>query len=69
MYNRLLYEQEGRLRAEQSLQSFESLDVGQLKDRLTRLEHSNFELKQLICELLNQQPMYRSTVYIPDFVS
>ncbi|CAF1369907.1 unnamed protein product [Rotaria sordida] len=46
-YNRLLDEQAGRLRAERSLQSFESLNIEQLKDRLTRVEHSNCELKKI----------------------
>ncbi|CAF5045707.1 unnamed protein product, partial [Rotaria sp. Silwood1] len=48
LYNRLLDEQAGRLRAEQNLQSFDSLNIDQLKDRLTRVEHSNYELRQIM---------------------
>ncbi|CAF2646325.1 unnamed protein product [Rotaria sp. Silwood2] len=68
LYNRLLDEQAGRLRAEQNLQSFESLNIEQLKDRLARVEHSNYELQQVIHDLIiNQKPIYRSAVYIPNF--
>ncbi|CAF4787279.1 unnamed protein product [Rotaria sp. Silwood1] len=63
LYNRLLDEQAGRLRAEQNLQSFDSLNIDQLKDRLTRVEHSNYELRQVIHKLItNQKPIYRSAI-------
>jgi hypothetical protein len=67
LYDRLLHEQARRLNFEKTLQSFENLNIEQLKDRLTRVEHSNHELKQLITTLINRQSVHRNTVYIPRF--
>ncbi|CAF1274012.1 unnamed protein product [Rotaria sordida] len=81
-YNRLLDEQAQRLRAEQVLQTNESstfiehIDMAELKGRLARVEYEHRELKQLIIDLRTdlsdifiQQPKYRSTVNIPNFVA
>ena len=64
-YDRLLHEQARRTNIEKTLQSFESLNIEQLKDRLSRVENSNHELKQLIHTLINRQPIHRNTLYIP----
>ena len=68
LYDRLLDEQAQHLHAVQSLQSYEDLNIGQLKDRLTRVEHTNSELKQVILNLLKQKTIYRSTIHLPKFV-
>jgi hypothetical protein len=65
--NRLLDEQARRIRAEQNLQTFDSLNIDQLKDRLTRVERSNTQLTQLMQNFISREPVYRSTVYIPNF--
>lgn len=67
-YNQLLNEQARRIRAEQSLLSFEALNISQLKDRLTRVEQSNHLLRRSVHSFIDQQhPVYKSTVYIPKF--
>ncbi|CAF0996842.1 unnamed protein product [Rotaria sp. Silwood1] len=81
LYNRLLQEQARRLRAEQALQNNESstftehIDMAELKGRLARVEYEHRELKQLIIDLrtdlssiFTQQPKYKSTVNIPNFI-
>ncbi|CAF4316930.1 unnamed protein product [Rotaria socialis] len=66
LYNKLLNEQAIRLQAQQRLQTFESLNVSQMKDRLTRVEQSNYLLRRSVYDLIDhQQPVYKSTVYIP----
>ncbi|CAF3822789.1 unnamed protein product [Rotaria magnacalcarata] len=66
LYNKLLNEQAIRLQAQQRLQTFESLNISQMKDRLTRVEQSNYLLRRSVYDLIDhQQPVYRSTVYIP----
>ncbi|CAF2078517.1 unnamed protein product [Rotaria magnacalcarata] len=68
LYNKLLNEQAIRLQAQQRLQTFESLNISQMKDRLTRVEQSNYLLRRSVYDLIDhQQPVYRSTVYIPRF--
>ncbi len=67
LYNRLLDEQARRSRTEKTLQSFENLNISQLKDRLTRVEHSNHELQYLIRHLIHRQPAHSSAVFIPHF--
>ena len=49
---------------EKNLQSFENLNIEQLKDRLTRVEHSNQDLQQLIHHLINRKPVYRNSLFI-----
>ncbi|CAF4276335.1 unnamed protein product [Rotaria sp. Silwood2] len=81
LYNRLLEEQARRLRAEQALQANESLmsiehiDMAEVKGRLARVEYEHRELKQLIIDLrsdlstiFTEQPKYKSTINIPNFV-
>jgi hypothetical protein len=78
LYNRLLDEQAQRLRPEKTIQpsrSFEHLDVGQLKGRLARIEYEHQELKKLVLDLhtdlsalITQQPTFKSTVNIPNFI-
>ena len=65
LYNRLLDEQAQRFKLEKNFQSYENLNVDQLKERLTRVENSNFELQQLVQQLLNQKPTYKNTIFIP----
>lgn len=63
-YDRLLNEQARRLYVEKNLQSFETLNIEQLKDRLTRVENTNQELHQLILHMINRKPVYRNTLFI-----
>ncbi|CAF3814833.1 unnamed protein product [Rotaria magnacalcarata] len=82
LYSRLLEEQARRLHAEQALQTnlssssfIEHNDMAEVKGRLARVEYEHRELKQLILDLRSdltnlivQQPTYKSTVNIPNFI-
>lgn len=63
-YDRLLHEQARHLHMEKNLQSFDNLNIEQLKDRLARVEHSNQELNQTIHHMINRKPIYRNTLFI-----
>lgn len=65
LYNRLLNEQAQRFQLEKNVQSYENLNVNQLKERLIRVENSNNELQQLVHQLLSQKPTYKNTLFIP----
>ncbi|CAF4798999.1 unnamed protein product [Rotaria socialis] len=82
LYSRLLEEQARRLHAEQALQTnlsssplTEHNDMAEVKGRLARVEYEHRELKQLMLDLRSdltnlivQQPTYKSTVNIPNFI-
>lgn len=80
-YTRLLDEQAQRLRNELthhrsgSSIPVEQLSIGQLKDRLARVEYEHRELKQLVFDLRSDlssiavpQPTYRNSIRIPNFL-